>query len=72
MMSHNYLLATHDFIEQQRVLVAAVFNTAKEGTEDKRFAEGRLAALKEFREFLSRNVDPKLPKRLYKRLTQLH
>jgi hypothetical protein len=67
-MSHTYLLATHNFLEQQLAIVTAAYERAEDGTEDKLFAEGRLAALKEFREYLSKTVDPKLPKRLYKQL----
>jgi hypothetical protein len=67
-MSHNYLLATHDVIERRLALVTAVYEKAEEGSNDKLFAEGRLSALREFQEYLSENVDPKLPKRLYKQL----
>lgn len=69
-MSHNYLLATHHFIEQQQIIVTAAYEKAEDGTEEKLFAEGRLNALKEFKQYLSGNVDPKLPKRLYRRLNK--
>jgi hypothetical protein len=69
-MSHNYLLATHNFIDQQLGLVTAVYEKAGDDTDDKFFAEGRLKALKEFQEYISKNVNSKLPRRLYKRLTQ--
>ena len=69
-MSYNYLLATHNFVGQQLALVTAAYEKAEDGTDDKLFAEGRLNALKEFEEYLSKNVDPKLPKRLYQRLTR--
>lgn len=69
-MSHNYLFAIHNFIEEQLKLVTAAYEKAEDGTGEKFFAKGRLNALKEFREYLSQNVDPKLPKRLYQRLTR--
>jgi hypothetical protein len=67
-MSHNYLFATHRFIEQRLALVTAAYEKAEEGTDEKFFSEGRLTAIKEFQEFISLNVDQKLPKRLYQRL----
>ena len=69
-MSHNYLLATHNFIEQRLALVTAAYEKAEVGTDGKFFAEGRLNALKGFQDYISKNVNPKLPKRLYKRLKQ--
>ena len=67
-MSHNYLFATHRFIEQRLALVTAAYEKAEEGTDEKSFSEGRLMVLKEFQEYISLNVNPKLPKRLYQRL----
>jgi hypothetical protein len=67
-MSHNYLFATHRFIEQRLVLVTAAYEKAEEGTDEKFFSEGRLVALKEFKDYISINVNPKLPKRLFQRL----
>jgi hypothetical protein len=69
-MSHNYLFVTHQFIEQQLASAAAAHKTAEDGTFEKFFAEGRLNALQEIQEYISKNVDPKLPKRLYSRLKQ--
>jgi hypothetical protein len=67
-MTYNYLFATHHFIEQRLALVTAAYEQAEEGTDEKMFSEGCLAALKEFQEYISLQVDPKLPKRLYQRL----
>lgn len=69
-MSHNYLFATHRFIEQRLASVAAAYEKAEDGTDEKYFSEGRLMALNEFQEYISKNINPKLPKRLYQRLKQ--
>lgn len=67
-MSHNYLFVIHHFIEQQLASAAAAHKKAEDGACEKFFAEGRLNAMMEFQEYISTNINPKLPKRLYKRL----
>lgn len=69
-MSHNYLFATHNFIEQRIASVAKTHEKAETGSDLNIFTEGRLNALREFRDYISNNLNSKLPRRLHNQLKQ--
>lgn len=67
-MSHNYLFDTHEAMKEWFRLATEAHEKAEVDSDDKYFAEGRLTALKEFKQYIAVNVEPKLPKRLYQKL----
>lgn len=68
-MSHNYLLDLNRYIESRIASLNAASQTAAPSSEDRRRAEGRLDALEAFQALLCREYYPKLPQRLYRRLS---
>ncbi|MFZ5572300.1 MAG: hypothetical protein ACOZF0_18020 [Thermodesulfobacteriota bacterium] len=67
-MSHNYLLEIYQRVDQRILTVTAALAEYEVGHPNRRFLEGRLHALNGFNEYLSRNFDGKLPRRIYQQL----
>ena len=66
-MSHNYLLELHELID----LTIKEAQALNDGNGDESaFINGRIAALEEFKVFISGMFNHKLPKRLLKRLNE--
>ena len=63
-MSHNYLFATYQFIEQQLLDARQREADANQDREKRAYAEGRIEALRAFQRFLRTQYDIKLPRRL--------
>ncbi len=63
-MAYVYLLDLHQLINQR---LAAARQAAKNNDNDpgeKRFHEGRIEILSAFKDFLTENLNPKLPRRI--------
>ena len=69
-MSHNYLLDLDEHIGARIILLAEEARAAASTSQVRRRTEGRLAALKGFQSLLHREYLPKLPKRLYRRMSK--
>ena len=68
-MSHNYLLDLSQHIDAQIASLAEKEKAAAMTSQERCRTEGRLAALRGFQSLLCREFFPKLPKRLYLRLS---
>ena len=68
-MSHNYLLDLNQHIEARLATLTANSENTTASPEEYYRNEGRLDVLKKFQSMLCRQYYPKLPKRLYRRLT---
>lgn len=69
-MSHNYLLDLNKHIEARIDALNQRTVKAEMSPEEYHRNEGRREALKKFQSLLCRHYYPKLPKRLYRRLTE--
>ena len=67
-MSYTYLLELHMLVDRRmREAEQSLANTANDAGKIK-FQEGRIALLSDFKDFLTENLNPKLPGALRKRL----
>ena len=69
-MSHNYLLDLSEHIDARINELTAGSRKTVETPEHRQQTAGRVDALKDFQALLCRNFYPKLPKRLYRRLSE--
>lgn len=67
-MSHNYLLDLSEHLDARICALTGGTQRASATAEERCRSEGRIAALKEFQSMLRRDLYPRLPKRLYRRL----
>jgi len=68
-MAYIYLLNLYKTIDLRLNETKALILNKKKKPEEIRFLEGRLDVLSEFRQFLTDNLDQKLPKRIRKKLS---
>jgi len=68
-MAYIYLLNLYKTIDLRLNETKALILNKKKKPEEIRFLEGRLDVLSEFRQFLTDNLDQKLPKRIRKQLS---
>jgi len=68
-MAYIYLLNLNKTIDLCLNKTKALILNKKKKPEEIRFLEGRLDVLSEFRQFLTDNLDQKLPKRIRKQLS---
>ena len=66
-MAYTYLLNLYDEIEKR---VQQINSQPAEETEKYMYKQGRLDILKEFKQYLTDNMNNKLPKRIRKRLSE--
>ena len=66
-MAYIYLLNLYEEIEKR---VQQINSMSEDNNEKIMYRQGRLDILKEFRLYLSDNMNDKLPKRVRKRLTE--
>ncbi len=69
-MAYVYLLNLYQKIDLQLNEIKALLSDGKKARDEIRFLEGRNDVLLEFREFLTLNLDDKLPKRIRKQLSK--
>ena len=69
-MSHNYLLDLNKYVDARITSLTGVLSDAAAPSRERCRTDGRLAALNEFRSLLCREYFPKLPKRLYRQLSE--
>lgn len=67
-MSHNYLFDIRQYIDDRLKAVKCELEATSLSGEERRKAEGRLAALTAFRRFMCDTYYPRLPRRLYRKL----
>lgn len=67
-MAYNYLFDLYDKIDQHLKEANEELKDDKKSKEDLQFHNGRIDILVDFRDYLSENMDSKLPKRLRKKL----
>ncbi len=67
-MSHNYLLDLNQYIDTRISSLNISTKRASSSVEERRRSEGGLDALEGFQALLCRDLYPKLPQRLYRRL----
>ncbi len=68
-MSHNYLLDLSEYVDTRITALTAGSKQAVGAPEERRRTAGRLDALNGFQALLWQNFFPKLPNRLYRRLS---
>ncbi len=68
-MSHNYLLDLSKYVDTRITALTAGSKQRVEAPEERRRTAGQLDALKGFQSLLWQNFFPKLPNRLYRRLS---
>ena len=69
-MSHNYLLDLSEYIDARMTSLTAGSQQAAAVPEENQRRAGRLKALKGFKMLLCQDFYPRLPKRLYRRLSE--
>ncbi len=68
-MAYIYLLNLYETIQSRIDETNAVLINNENPPDEQRFLEGRVDLLMDFKEFLSANLDRKLPKRIRKQLS---
>jgi hypothetical protein len=69
-MAYTYLLSLYEIIDEKlNKAKKCVDNTLNE-PEKAKFQEGRIQALSEFKEFLTNNLNSKLPRRIRQKLKE--
>lgn len=71
-MSYTYLFNLYDEIEVLIDKSLAVINSETTASGDIRYHQGRVDILKEFKAYLSEQMNPKLPRRMQKKMKSLH
>ena len=63
-MAYVYLTDLHQLIDQRLAEAAQFVDNTTNNSGEIRFHQGRIAILLDFKDFLSKNLNPKLPRRL--------
>jgi len=63
-MAYVYLLEMHKYIEKRIADASEAFDKADVDTADKSRQQGRIDFLTDFQDFLTKNLNPKLPRRI--------
>ena len=63
-MAYIYLLDLHQLIDQRLAEAGQTVENNANDPGEKRFHEGRIEILSAFKEFLTENLNPKLPRRI--------
>ena len=63
-MAYVYLLDLHKFIDQRLAKAKQSVDSTEHDPSEKRFHEGRIEILSDFKVFLNENLNPKLPRRI--------
>jgi hypothetical protein len=63
-MAYVYLLDLHQLIDQRLAEAGQAVDKTKNDPFEKRFHEGRIEILSAFKDFLTENLNPKLPRRI--------
>ncbi len=67
-MAYIYLLNLYEKIDERLSNAKQTIDSAPSESKKIRFLEGRIQVLSEFREFLTDNLNAKLPRKIRKRL----
>ena len=70
-MSYVYLLDLHQLVDQRLAVAVQSADDSANKPGEIRFHQGRIAILTEFKDFLTENLNPKLPRRIRKRYFKL-
>ena len=63
-MSYVYLLGLHEFIDQRLAKAARSLEDTENGREEISFHKGRIEILSDFKIFLRKNFNHKLPRKI--------
>ena len=63
-MAYTYLLDLYRLIDQRLEDANSAIGKLVDDPLEKRFHEGRIRALLDFKDFLTQNMNPKLPRRI--------
>jgi len=63
-MAYVYLLEMHKYIEKRIADASEALDKADVDTADKSRQQGRIDFLTDFQDFLAKNLNPKLPRRI--------
>jgi hypothetical protein len=63
-MAYVYLLDLHQLIDQRLAQAGRAVKNNENDPGEKRFHEGRIEILSDFKDFLTENLNPKLPRRI--------
>jgi hypothetical protein len=63
-MAYTYLLDLHQLIDQRLAEAGQAVKNNENDLGEKRFHEGRIEILSDFKDFLTENLNPKLPRRI--------
>jgi hypothetical protein len=66
-MSYVYLLELHQLVDQRLAEADQSVDDITNNPGEIRFHQGRIAMLSDFKDFLTENLNPKLPRRIRKR-----
>jgi len=70
-MSYVYLLELHQLVDQRLAEAGQSVDDTTNNPGEIRFHQGRIAMLSDFKDFLTENLNPKLPRRIRKRSFKL-
>ncbi len=63
-MAYIYLLDLHQLIDQRLAEAGHLVDNTTNNPGEIRFHQGRIAVLSDFKDFLTENLNPKLPRRI--------
>ena len=63
-MAYVYLLDLHIYIDRRLTEARRSADKAEISPDERRFHEGRIDSLSEIKDFLTENLNPKLPRRI--------
>lgn len=63
-MAYDYLLDLHQLIDQRLTEAGQSVENTENDPGEIRFHEGRIEILSDIKEFLTKNLNPKLPRRI--------
>lgn len=63
-MAYVYLLDLHQLIDQRLAEAVQFVDNAANNPGEIRFHQGRIEILSDFKDFLTKNLNPKLPRRV--------
>lgn len=70
-MSYVHLLELHQLVDQRLAAAGQSVDDTTNNPGEIRFHQGRIAMLSDFKDFLTENLNPKLPRRIRKRYFKL-
>ena len=70
-MAYVYLLDLHQLVDQRLAEAVQSVDDPANNPGEIRFHQGRIAILSDFKDFLTENLNPKLPRRIRKRYFEL-